>query len=256
MRILWLRADEAEGLPCPPKVSWAALSKRASTSHTKAWLTQGTHKRCRADGRTVLRGIKRTLNEIWASPATVAGALLWLQPAVSEVSVSPDPIGLRDRGNAVSFFVAATLLFCGCINTWGRRMIRGRSSASDRRARPPTAWPCATGSGRDTGPDFLYGSARASSHRGGRGPEVFSGALSIPRPPARRGCVGRKRLRGGLHEKGNRVGVRVAGRRHKTPVVPGKTTEEAGPSRPTADPKGTSSSSTSWPPPTPSSWGG
>jgi hypothetical protein len=39
----------------------------------------------------------------------------------------------------------------------------------------------------------------------------------------------------------------------KTPAAPGNTTEEAGPSWPTADPKGTSS--TSWPRPTPSCWG-
>ena len=36
----------------------------------------------------------------------------------------------------------------------------------------------------------------------------------------------------------------------------GNSTEEAGPSSPTADPRVTSSRSTSWPPPTPSSWDG
>jgi hypothetical protein len=40
------------------------------------------------------------------------------------------------------------------------------------------------------------------------------------------------------------------------PVAKGDPIEEAGPSKPTADPKGTSSSSTSWPQPTPSFWGG
>jgi dihydrofolate reductase len=71
--------------------------------------------------------------------------------------------------------------------------------------------------GRDAAPGFLYGTARVSAPRGGRGPEVFSGPLSISRWPVSRGCVGRKRYEGGPYEKGDRVGVRVAGRRHQDP---------------------------------------
>jgi hypothetical protein len=57
---------------------------------------------------------------------------------------------------------------------------------------------------RYDGPPGMPVHAERNRRNGGR----FSGGSSISRRPVRLGCVGRKRLRGRLHEEGGRVGVR------------------------------------------------